>query len=259
MLTQITLQRQFQVSDKDIMKKLMAQTRFTEQEIQNAIDMGLSPTQINDIKQEKSQYGLKREDLKISDDMEKNAFRRALNQQNRASSQLRETLPQYSPFYYTVEKLIEDIKSNKIKIDQEYQESVNNAIVSYKDADSQIKAVIEDIRDSREINTNESKALRIAGKLRLFDPKVAESLYMQAIDGTVDPAIKVQIEEVQKALKADQKYDSEIDGKWGMKSRQGLKDLVLENADALILDSNQLQKDQRFEDINKPAKPNRSQ
>lgn len=112
--------------------------------------------------------------------------------------------------------------------------------------------------DRKNIDKNESIALRMAEELDLFDPKIAEELYSQALNGTIDPEIKNQLKELQQALKDDRKYKGEIDGKWGIKSRQGLKDLVLENADALIIDSIQLKRNQRLEEIHKPIKSSRS-
>ena len=67
-----------------------------------------------------------------------------------------------------------------------------------------------------------------------------------------------EIKEIQKALKADDKYSGEIDGKWGVSSREGLKNLIIENADALIGDSNQLQKSELQENEKSPAKSGRN-
>lgn len=108
--------------------------------------------------------------------------------------------------------------------------------------------------DRKTIDNNESIALRKAEQLGLLNPKTAEELYIQAVEGTLDPIIKEEIEEVQTALKADEKYVDEIDGKWGINSRQALKDLVLENAEALILDSSQLERDQMMEHLQNPSR-----
>jgi endonuclease YncB( thermonuclease family) len=97
--------------------------------------------------------------------------------------------------------------------------------------------------DGKTIDKNESIALRTADKLGLLNPEVAEDLFIKSINGNIDPQIKEQIEEVQKALKADGKYEGEIDGKWGNKSREALQELILENAQALVSGSRDLSQD----------------
>lgn len=257
-MRQQKIQTQFQVDENEIVIRIIERTGFSEKEVRNALDLGLSPAQIYKIRLGNNEFGLKKEDLNTLNNQLKGTFREALVQQERTDSKLRELLPHFSQRYFSTDDLIGDILDRRIPIDQDKHNSITEAIESYNASTLEIRSVVEEIRDQREINANESKALRIAEKLELFYPKKAESLYIQAIEGTIDSKTRTQIEEVQKALKADKKYDGEIDGKWGIKSRQGLKDLVIENAEALITDSQKLQKDQHLKDVNKVIKQSRN-
>ena len=106
-------------------------------------------------------------------------------------------------------------------------------------------------KDRRELDNNESLILRSANELRLFDSKVADELFIKAIEGTISPEIKTKIEEIQTRLMEDDKYNGQIDGKWGELSQNGLKNLITENAEALIIDSNKLQRHQQLENRQK--------
>lgn len=139
-------------------------------------------------------------------------------------------------------------ESNIVELARKGTVEISGAVIKIEDVASpkardQLYQRLDEALDGTAIDKNESLALRKANKLDLFNPQTAEKLYMDAINGSIDPQTKDQIEEVQKALKSDGKYQSEIDGKWGIKSRQALQDLVLENAQALIQDSSQLKRD----------------
>ena len=104
-------------------------------------------------------------------------------------------------------------------------------------------------QDSTTIDEFESLVLRRANTLNLFDPIAAQELERKALANALDDTTKMRIKDLQEALKIDGKYTGPIDGIPGERTRQGLSSLVLENAPALIDDSEKLEADQEQENI----------
>ena len=244
-MRQIQIQRQFQVTDKEIqvVKEIFG---FSEKEINTTIDIGLSFKQVENIGKGNTELGLSREDLSISDNIIKNKLKDAINQLNNTEKELRSFLQVNRLPNFRMEKITEKLSNKSLILSEETTNLIRDMSKSYNDAKQKIKTAIDEIRDPKEIDKNELIILRKAQKLNLFDKIVSEKLYIEAIQGTINKYLLEEIKEVQKALKADGKYSGEIDGKWGMASREGLKELILENAEALIIDSKQLKQEQKL-------------
>lgn len=103
--------------------------------------------------------------------------------------------------------------------------------------------------DSKTIDQHESKALRLMEEVGLLEPGKSKELERQANSGSLDKSLKEKIEELQKALKADGKYSGEIDGNPGPLTQKAMNELILENAQGLINDSKQLERDQISENL----------
>lgn len=116
--------------------------------------------------------------------------------------------------------------------------------VSREVLSSRSEVIAEIARKDREnIDQSESRAIRLANQLELFDQKTVLTLYQESLRENFDPKIKSSIIELQIALKEDGKYNDTLDGKPGPNTMKALSDLILENTPALIKQSHQLQLD----------------
>lgn len=105
--------------------------------------------------------------------------------------------------------------------------------------------------ESENIDQNESRAIRLANELGLFDQKTAATLYQKSLEEDFDPKMKSSIVELQTALKEDGKYNDTLDGIPGSNTMKALSDLILENTPALIKDSKKLDLDNFTDPIQK--------
>lgn len=98
--------------------------------------------------------------------------------------------------------------------------------------------------DHENINQNESRALKLMDELGLLIPENADKLLKKAISGNLDLETKSKILDLQITLKLDDKYSGKIDGIPGKATQEGMKQLVIENAPALLKSSRVLEQAQ---------------
>ena len=89
--------------------------------------------------------------------------------------------------------------------------------------------ILKSLNDKNILDDNERETLKLAIDFGLLDETTREKYYKESLAGTLTPFQKKKIEEVQKGLKEDGKYDGEIDGIFGNASTNALQGLLTEH------------------------------